>query len=241
MRLPRRVDLSAVFRRDDRDLTALLVILGITIFIVTPLVTGAWVGSEVMLVMFVLLTIVGVGAVSDRPAGVWATTVLAVASISLAWAARHEPTPGLLTLDLAGRLVFTLLLGLVVTLRVFRAGNVSHHRIQGAVVVFLLSGLAWGYLFEMIAVLDPAAFQLAGSHEEPVVRMGVFRYFSFVTLTTLGYGDILPVSPIARALTTLEALFGQLYPAVVVARLVTLELAHRSSAISPRDWQDPDA
>lgn len=241
MRLPRRLDFNAGFRREDRDLTALLVILGITIFIVTPLVTGAQLGSDVMLVMFVLLTIVGVGAVSDHPAGIWMTTALAVASVGLAWAARHDPTVGLLILDLAGRLVFTLLLGVVVTFRVFRAGNVSHHRIQGAVVVFLLSGLVWGYLFEIIAVLDSEAFQVAGSHSEPVVRMGVFRYFSFVTLTTLGYGDILPVSPIARALTTLEALFGQLYPAVVVARLVTLELAHHSSEISAWDRKGPDA
>jgi hypothetical protein len=56
------------------------------------------------------------------------------------------------------------------------------------------------------------------------------RYFSFTTLTTLGYGDILPVSPVARSLATSEALFGQLYPAVMIARLISLEILGRRRA-----------
>jgi hypothetical protein len=230
MHLLRRFDLRSAIQYQDRDLTALLVILGVTIFIVSPLVAGAWVGSELMLVMFALVTIVGVGAVSDHPAGVWGPDSVAVASVALDWAARHEPTPRLVTIDLVVRLAFTLLLGLVVTVRVFRSGSVTHHRIQGAIVVYLLSGLAWGYVYEIIDVLDSAAFHFAASPGTSMTRMGLFRYFSFETLTTLGYGDVLPVRPIARSLTTLQALFGQQYPAVVVARLVTMELTERRVA-----------
>src|SRR5271167_4890826 len=58
-------------------------------------------------------------------------------------------------------------------------------------------------------------------------RRGMLRYFSFATLTTLGDGDIQPVSPIARSLAILEALFGQLYPAVMIARLISLEIVGR--------------
>jgi hypothetical protein len=227
MSLTHRTITSAFFQHEDRDLTALLIILAITIFVVTPLATTAWAGRELMSVMFALITIVGVAAVSDTPVGVWLTALVALVSIGLDYGARVDPSRALVTIDLAVRLAFTLLLGLVVTFRVFRSGNVSHHRIQGAIVVYLLTGLAWGYMYEIIAVIDTTAFQLAGGHDEPMIRMGLFRYFSFVTVTSLGYGDILPVSPIARSLTTLEALFGQLYPAIVVARLVTLELSHR--------------
>jgi hypothetical protein len=53
-------------------------------------------------------------------------------------------------------------------------------------------------------------------------------YFSFVTLTTTGYGDVFPLHPIARSLCNLEAVIGRLYPATLLARLVTLEMAHRS-------------
>ena len=59
-------------------------------------------------------------------------------------------------------------------------------------------------------------------------------YFSFVTLTTTGYGDVFPLHPIARSLCNLEAVIGQLYPATLLARLVTLEMAHRSLSISNR-------
>ena len=70
-----------------------------------------------------------------------------------------------------------------------------------------------------------------GRHNDTIVaRTGMPRYFSFTTLTTLGYGDILPVSPVARSLATSEALFGQLYPAVMIARLISLEILGRRRA-----------
>ena len=71
-------------------------------------------------------------------------------------------------------------------------------------------------------------------YSQLTANTGMFRYFSFVTLTTLGYGDILPVSPIARSLATSEALFGQLYPAVMIARLISLEILDRRRR-SPAD------
>ncbi|HXB77134.1 MAG TPA: potassium channel family protein [Bradyrhizobium sp.] len=52
-------------------------------------------------------------------------------------------------------------------------------------------------------------------------------YFSFVTLTSVGYGDIIPLHPVARSLANIESIIGQLYPATLLARLVTLELEHR--------------
>lgn len=224
----------AAVHKDDRDLTGLLIILAVTIFVVTPLETGALVRSEVMLGMFALLCAAGVNAVSNHPAGLWITAALAIIAILLDLTARLNPTQLLRLLDLLARLLFTVLLGSVVTVRVFRAGNVSHHRIQGAIVVYLLCGLLWAYLYEMLVLIDPSAIHFSTTGAWPAAHLsGWFRYFSFVTLTTLGYGDILPVSPIARALTTLEALCGQLYPAVIVARLVTLELAHGKRIKAP--------
>lgn len=224
----------AAIHRDDRDLTGLLIVLALTIFVVTPLETGALVRSELMLGMFALLCAAGINAMSSHLAGVWMTAALALVAVILDWAARSSPTPLLRELDLLARLSFAALLGVVVTIRVFRAGNVSHHRIQGAIVVYLLFGLIWGYLYEILVLADLHAIHFSTTGALPAAHLsGWLRYFSFVTLTTLGYGDILPVSPIARALTTLEALCGQLYPAVVVARLVTLELAHGKRINTP--------
>ncbi len=74
------------------------------------------------------------------------------------------------------------------------------------------------------------AFRVAEVYDALPARRGMLRYFSFATLTTLGDGDVQPVSPIARSLAILEALFGQLYPAVMIARLVSLEIAGRGPA-----------
>ena len=59
-----------------------------------------------------------------------------------------------------------------------------------------------------------------------------FVYFSFVTLTTVGYGDVIAVHPIARSLVTVEALIGQLFPAILLARLVSLELLHSDKEVT---------
>ena len=110
-------------------------------------------------------------------------------------------------------------MALVVLAQTFRAGPVNFHRIQGAVAAYLLLGLAWALAYELVSLLAAGAFSFAGSGgpERPD-----FVYFSFVTLTTVGYGDVTPVHPVARSLAVAEALTGQLYPAILLARLVSL-------------------
>jgi hypothetical protein len=82
-------------------------------------------------------------------------------------------------------------------------------------------------LFTFIGSLVPKAFSGLSLDDNPALASNLI-YFSFVTLTTTGYGDIFPVHPIARSLCNLESIFGQLYPATLLARLVTLELAGRA-------------
>ena len=97
----------------------------------------------------------------------------------------------------------------------------------------MLVGLAWAFLFSLLEVLQPGSFNLPELSAEPldlaameVRRLSVFMYYSLVTLTTLGYGDITPVTPLARNLAAFEAVIGQLYIAILVARLVGLHIVH---------------
>jgi voltage-gated potassium channel Kch len=222
-RLLRRVE----FWEAEYSLTALLVMLVLTLFVVTPLASGVTYGSEILMCFLAVLTITGVAAVSGRPIVIIAVVLLAVFGIGIDWAAHFNHSETLRILDNVLRLLFVLLLAVVVTIQVFRPGNVTHHRVQGAICVYLLAGLAWAYSFDLLALLDANAFRLAENFNSVPARVSVFRYFSFVTLTTLGYGDIVPVSPIARSLATSEALFGQLFPAVMIARLISLEILDR--------------
>jgi Ion channel len=217
----------ARFWEQEYSLTALLVMLVVTLFVVTPLASSAMIGSEIMLCFLAALTITGAAVVSARRSVVIVVMVLAAAGIALDWAAHFEYQIWLRILDYLVRLAFALLLAVIVTVQVFRRENVTHHRVQGAICVYLLAGLAWSYSFDLLFLLDHSAFRVAQVYNAVSAQRGMFRYFSFATLTTLGDGGIRPVSPIARSLGILEALFGQLYPAVMIARLISLELVGR--------------
>lgn len=118
---------------------------------------------------------------------------------------------------------------------VFSNGRMTPDRVAGAIAVYLLLGLLWALVYGMISAIDPGAFKgfAAFTLEESGAQQD-FIYFSFVTLTTLGYGDMSPVAPFAKTLAWFEAVFGQLYLAVTIARLVSLEVTH-SAALSGKD------
>jgi hypothetical protein len=90
-------------------------------------------------------------------------------------------------------------------------------------------GLIFVALFGFEGLLTPKAFTGLGSLQGTFAITGDLIYFSFVTLTTTGYGDIVPIHPYARSLTNVEAIIGQVYPATLLARLVTLQIAHERS------------
>jgi hypothetical protein len=110
--------------------------------------------------------------------------------------------------------------------------QVTTNTVFASLCIYLLLGLLWALGYSTIDHLNPAAFRSSIRTDESafLLRIGsggstAVLYFSFATLTTLGYGDIVPVSPLARTLASLEAITGQLYLAVLVARLVGLHIA----------------
>ena len=115
-----------------------------------------------------------------------------------------------------------LLLILLLLVRVFRKGPVSGSRLQGAVAVYLLLGLGWAHAYVIFSRDHPHSFVTTESTPPTVAG---WTYFSFITLTTVGYGDIIPKAPVARMLAVGEALTGQLYLAVMLARLVALQVS----------------
>jgi hypothetical protein len=122
----------------------------------------------------------------------------------------------------AAAAVFFGVLAWLITARVFRSGGINIYRIYGAVAVYMLLGILWGEFYVMVYLLDPSSFYFDPSTQRGEPPISELIYFSFSTLTTLGLGDIVPVSPVARSMVTFESLVGQLYPAVLLARLVTL-------------------
>ena len=113
----------------------------------------------------------------------------------------------------------------------FRSKIVNRNVIHGAIVVYLLIGFIWSYIYSLIESLHPGSFTHMGEHvifwHRPLV------YFSFVTLTTLGFGDITPTTPLAQSLVILEAIIGQIYLIIQVSWLVGLYVAHTREQRKP--------
>ncbi len=137
------------------------------------------------------------------------------------------------TLEMAGAISSCLFLTVTVfalVSRLFTVKSVTFDIISAAICAYLLIGIAWAYAFAVVELRHPGSFS-AALFQRPMGNMALlaslhtFIYYSFVCLTTTGFGDILPVSEGARSLSVMEAVFGQLYMAILIARLVGLEIA----------------
>ena len=128
-------------------------------------------------------------------------------------------------LEMAEAGVYKLFYGiclLVFLHRIFSETTVTADTIQGGIAIYFLSGLLWAFFYETLLLFNPDAILFSN---QVLGKFSDLIYFSFVTITTLGYGDIMPVSRMAKNLALLEAVWGQTYLAVLVARLVGLHLS----------------
>jgi hypothetical protein len=112
--------------------------------------------------------------------------------------------------------------------RVLRSERVTGDTLCGAIAVYLMIGLTWSLGYVLLEYLQPGSYQLAASATRRATGKDLL-YFSYVTLATLGYGDVVPVTDGARSLAVLEGLCGTIYMAILVARLIGLHLAHAGS------------
>jgi hypothetical protein len=112
-------------------------------------------------------------------------------------------------------------------------GRATHHRILGAIVMYLAIGMIFVSLDIMLVHLVPDAFTHLST--DPFELRQALIYFSFSTLTTSSFGDILPVHPIARSLANLEAISGQLFPTILLARVVRLQGSKRQERARPSE------
>ena len=119
------------------------------------------------------------------------------------------------------------LCGYVIARALFAPGPITLHRVIGAVVLYLTIGVAFAMMFRLVCDIIPGALQGIAPGDDEIELFSSMVYFSLVTLTSTGYGDILPIHPIARSLANLEAIIGQMYPATLVAALVTQHLEWR--------------
>src|SRR5689334_2550107 len=162
----------------------------------------------------------GVYAVSDRRAR-WVTAlVLAIPAVVLNSIAALSPNVHLAVPTLICSLLFLAFTLASLFRAVVRTEQVTQDTIYGALSVYMLMANVWAVMYLLLETLQPGAFAMGSMHQGRVIEWSDCLFYSFVTLTSLGYGDIVPITAHARSLSVLEAICGIMYVAVLIARLV---------------------
>lgn len=221
---PRLRQLQA--EHSDQLLSIMTVLLLIMLFVIAPLHAAGIKIAEAFGMIVALVMIAGVLVISASLTATAIMTAGFLLNVAVVIARLIHPLTYDLYLVAAAWFIIVCTLGVVVGVTVFGPGKVTFHRIVGAVLLYLLIALAFVSLFTVVGLLVPNAFSGLVPKDDQRMASNMI-YFSFVTLTSTGYGDIYPVHPLARSLCNLETIIGQLYPATLLARLVSLEIEGR--------------
>ena len=211
----------------DWILTGLTPLIALDLFIVAPLGATHAINVRPFAVAIVILLAAGLLVVSRSivpVAGIVTALGLFVATLILHARGGHAGLD--IFLEAMGRLLVGAVVIWVVTRAVFAPGRVTYHRVIGAVLLYLGIGFVFVAFHCLADMLFPGSFT-GMSVVDDLMLPSDFVYFSFTILTTEGFGDIVPVHPLARSLCNVEAILGQLYPATLLAYLVSLEVAAR--------------
>jgi hypothetical protein len=214
----------------DEGLTALLVLVVVFAFVVLPLdamgYLGVW-AATALDIWFALIILAGVVSISRRRSAAVVVTALLMTGVGVHIADNWISATSLDGIEASLDLVVISILVVLILMQVYRAGPVTRQRIEGAIAVYLLLGVLWSQIYFMVHFFDPGALQGVSDTEHRLASR--LMYFSFVTLTSTGYGDVTPLTPPAQSLANLESVVGQLYPAILLARLVSLTVTSREA------------
>jgi hypothetical protein len=226
------LDMKALARARERVreplLTALTVIMATLMFIIVPIHAAGLLQTQTIGFGVLFIFIVGVVVLSGSVVAALAMGVALALGTMGAGLRLNGPSTIDVYLDATAYIIVTFALAMIVCRAVFGPGPVTYHRVVGAILLYLTIAMMFVALYAFVGLSFPEAFDGLSVSDTPRLTDNLI-YFSFVTLTSTGYGDIVPMHPIARSLANLEAIIGQLYPATLLARLVTLELEGRAS------------
>lgn len=211
--------LQRLSRQHHLGMLGLLALMGFGIFVLPVVFPSQGDTPWATRVVALLVIAFGILAIAEfrRLAALLAITAAAIvtawvipATLNPAW---HD------ALLLAAMLVLASALGIIV----FSGRRTVFDRLLAAIALYVVIGMIWAMLYALVNTMVPGAFAGALPHGATLFDWG---YFSIVTLTTVGYGDITPVANAARSLAAVEAMIGQLYPAIIIARLVAPTAEH---------------
>ena len=220
--MPKKRHISIFGYRIGRFLFLLLSM--VLLFVVRPFLQGHIGIRLLMEIFFTLVLLSGAYAVSQKRSTFVIGLALLIPGLVASWATHFLALPKeILIVGLSFEGLFLAYTSIVILYSIFAGEReITADTIFGAICVYFLIGLVWAIVFFILENLQPGSFQIP---EDYGTTISHFVYYSYVTMTTLGYGDITPISAPARSLALLEAITGQLYLAIMIAGLVAIYIS----------------
>ena len=201
----------------------------IVLMLLGPLYIGTGLNTKFPLVSFIFFSIVQLAlkaTVDNKRLLLFCRLFVMTALICMLLSMLGPVSAGLSNLLYGiGRSIYVVFLAFTIYVfagRIIAAERITADKVKGGICLYFLAGVTWAFLYEMIYRFDPNAFNIDN------VRPMSFLYYSYSTLTSLGLGDICPTSDFTEGLTCLEAIAGQMFVAVFIARLVGLHILHKT-------------
>lgn len=217
--------------RRNRDLITLVWVIGL--ILILPYVETLVFGEILFIFLVTAFLLTALYSVSDRPSQVAVGFLLAIPTLLCSWTYIFISTPKIWIALLLTLIVFFTYIVLALLHRVVTVRHVTLVELYRAIMIYIMVSMVFAMLYMLIEILEPHSFQFAAGPADTQA----FLYFSFVTLSTAGFGDITAITPVARSLVSIELLVGIFYMAVLIGLLVN---AHYNARFSvPRDhWKD---
>lgn len=205
----------------ESGLSGMFVLLFIMHFVLIP-IFGSFSSFMVIINIFwMLFLIAGIISLSKSKKHTLMFILIPFMFVLFSWISVFNPTPFVQLADIVFTIATFCLLIFLVLVKVLEPGPITGYRVVGSIVVYMILANLWSVIYLFIYEHIPGAFQITLPPFESNTLQANFLYFSYITITTTGYGDIFPLHPFARAMVQIEAVIGVLYPVILIGRLVS--------------------
>ena len=205
----------------ESGLSGMLILLFVMHFVLIPMFGSFSFFLVVLNIFWMLFLMAGIFALSKSRKQAVLISIVPVLFIVFGWISVFNPTPFSILTDLILSIITFLLLIILVLLKVFEPGPITTHRVIGSVVAYMIMANLWAIVYQFFYQHVQGSFQVTLPPFESNSLDANFMYFSYITITTTGFGEIVPLHPMARALVQVEAFIGVLYPVILIGRLVS--------------------
>jgi hypothetical protein len=205
----------------ESGLSGMFVLLFIMHFILIP-IFGSYSSFMIIINIFwMLFLIAGIISLSKSKKHTAVFIIILLSFVLFRWLSVFSQAPFIHLGDIFFTIITFGLLIYLVLLKVFEPGPITEYRVIGSIVVYMILANLWSVIYLFIYEHIPGAFQITLPPFDSNSLQANFLYFSYITITTTGYGEIVPLHPFARSMVQIEAIIGVLYPVILIGRLVS--------------------